>query len=84
VQFATPVRRVSISDPELAGIVVLGPTTLLRPRRASASPRPTSASYRRPPSRPHPPSTRPRSSSGTRRALRRRTPSSSPTSSTGR
>lgn len=29
VQFPTPVRRVSISDPELAGIVVLGPTTLL-------------------------------------------------------
>ena len=29
VQFSSPVRRVSISDPELAGIVVLGPTTLL-------------------------------------------------------
>jgi Flp pilus assembly secretin CpaC len=29
VQFQTPVRRVSISNPELAGIVVLGPTTLL-------------------------------------------------------
>lgn len=29
VQFPSPVRRVSISDPELAGIVVLGPTTLL-------------------------------------------------------
>jgi Flp pilus assembly secretin CpaC len=29
VQFAGPVRRVSISDPEIAGIVVLGPNTLL-------------------------------------------------------
>jgi Flp pilus assembly secretin CpaC len=29
IQFPAPVRRVSISNPELAGIVVLGPTTLL-------------------------------------------------------
>lgn len=40
VQFATPVRRVSISNPELAGIVVLGPTTLLingkAPKEAAA------------------------------------------------
>jgi Flp pilus assembly secretin CpaC len=29
VHFSSPVRRVSISDPDLAGIVVLGPSTLL-------------------------------------------------------
>lgn len=29
IQFPAPVRRVSISNPELAGIVVLGPTALL-------------------------------------------------------